>query len=271
MPTRILRDGILESERVDALSVDAELFYRRLMSRADDYGRYTADPVLLRSNLYPRRVDRVTIQQIETWLAECCDGNEPLVQVYEVFGKPYLQIVNFGQRVRSESKYPPAPEMPPSVSNVREMRTAADNGGQRRTIAAIDGPTRARGRTESETNSKTNAKTETTDAAPKAPPVGDVFVWFEGKCRDAGIVVEPDLWRDFPGIVNTIEDVGDLYENLDGWLVHPRYSGGVVTARKLAKERQWKYPAVLPNARSPGKRRTQAAVESLGDYLEGNP
>ena len=43
MPNRILRDTILRSERVARLSPTAELFYRRLMSVADDYGRYYAN------------------------------------------------------------------------------------------------------------------------------------------------------------------------------------------------------------------------------------
>lgn len=157
MPTRILRDGILESERVDALSVEAELFYRRLMSRADDYGRYTADPVLLRSNLYPRRVDRISLAEVESWLAECSAGEDPLVIVYQVFGKRYLEIVNFGQRLRTESKFPPKPENPPDSSNVREMRQSAATCGNPPQPAAECGSTRAQGRTESETKAETKA------------------------------------------------------------------------------------------------------------------
>ena len=36
MPTRILRDGILTSERVNLLDWEAEVFYRRLLSVGDD-------------------------------------------------------------------------------------------------------------------------------------------------------------------------------------------------------------------------------------------
>ena len=38
MPSRVIRDGILESESVNALSWEAELFFRRLMSVVDDFG-----------------------------------------------------------------------------------------------------------------------------------------------------------------------------------------------------------------------------------------
>ena len=43
MPSRIIRDGILTSERINALTERAELFYRRLMSVVDDYGRFPAN------------------------------------------------------------------------------------------------------------------------------------------------------------------------------------------------------------------------------------
>lgn len=106
MPTRILRDGILESERVDALSHGAEVFYRRLMSRVDDYGRFTANPMILRSSLYPLKVDQITVADIEQWLAECAEGDRPLVIVYEVDRKRYLELQDFNQRTRTASKYP---------------------------------------------------------------------------------------------------------------------------------------------------------------------
>ena len=113
MPNRILRPGILSSDRVDALSLEAEVFYRRLMSVADDYGRAEADYRILRSNLWPKKVETITQEQIESCLAECAqtiDGeDEPLIFVYFVGRKRYLQITNFGQRIRTDSRFPPPP------------------------------------------------------------------------------------------------------------------------------------------------------------------
>ena len=60
MPNRILREGILTSERVNNLSMMGELFYRRLFSVADDFGRYTANKKLLRTLVWTFRVDDVT-------------------------------------------------------------------------------------------------------------------------------------------------------------------------------------------------------------------
>jgi hypothetical protein len=108
MPTRILRDGILTSPRINLLSEPAELFYRRLMSAADDHGRYFADPMLLRSGCYPRKLDKITERDVTCHLAECVAAE--LVDLYEVGGQRYLVMLDFGQRVQGKSKFPNPPE-----------------------------------------------------------------------------------------------------------------------------------------------------------------
>ena len=44
MPNRIIREGHLDSERVDQLSEQAENFYSRLRLVVDDYGRFEYSP-----------------------------------------------------------------------------------------------------------------------------------------------------------------------------------------------------------------------------------
>ena len=105
MPYRILRDGIIGSERVDQLSWSAEVFYRRLHSVVDDYGRYYARPSLLRASCYPLKLDRVSDADIGKWLTECVTAG--LVSVYQVSGKEYLEVQDFRQQIRAkQSKYP---------------------------------------------------------------------------------------------------------------------------------------------------------------------
>lgn len=110
MPTRMIRDGILASERVNELSERAELFYRRLMSVVDDYGRYTANPTLLRSACYPLKVDSVKEDSIKKHLAEAAGAG--LIVLYTVGGKEYLEIQDFGQRIQSKSKFPAPTDIP---------------------------------------------------------------------------------------------------------------------------------------------------------------
>ena len=71
MPSRILREGINTSPKVNALSPMAELFYRRLMTVADDYGRFYANPATLRGACWPTCPEKVTEAQISGWLSEC--------------------------------------------------------------------------------------------------------------------------------------------------------------------------------------------------------
>lgn len=107
MPNRILREGILTSERVNQLSTAAELFYRRLMSVVDDYGRFSANTTLLRTACYPLLVDKVREGEITKHLAEAQAAG--LILIYEVASRQWLQMLHFRQRIRVESKCPAPP------------------------------------------------------------------------------------------------------------------------------------------------------------------
>lgn len=108
MPNRILREGILTSERVNVLSWEEEVFYRRLMSVVDDFGRFSAHPALLRAALYPLKLDTVRDANLERLLAAVEQAR--LVRVYEVAGKRYVEMLDFRQHARAkESRYPQPP------------------------------------------------------------------------------------------------------------------------------------------------------------------
>lgn len=104
MPNRIIRDAILSSEKMATLAWPEEVFYRRLMSIVDDYGRYEANPQLLRARCYPLQTDAVRVADISRWMAACQKAG--LILDYAVQGKRYLEITNFQQQQRSASKYP---------------------------------------------------------------------------------------------------------------------------------------------------------------------
>lgn len=106
MPNRIVREGILTSERIEALGWAEEVFYRRLMSVVDDFGRYHANPKLIRAACYPLRLDKVSDADIGKWLTVCVEAG--LVSVYPAKdGKRYLEVLDFRQQARAkESKFP---------------------------------------------------------------------------------------------------------------------------------------------------------------------
>ena len=107
MPNRIIREAILSSEKMALLGWPEEVFYRRLQSIVDDYGRYEANPQLLRSKCYPLQVDDVRVADITRWMAACQKAG--LLLIYAVHGKQYLEVTNFGQQQRTPSKFPASP------------------------------------------------------------------------------------------------------------------------------------------------------------------
>ncbi len=115
MPDRIVRAAILTSDGVCSLSWAAEVFYRRLMSVVDDYGRYDGRVSVLKSHCYPLQTDKVTDRDVGKWLSESAAAG--LVTLYSVGGKPYLHVERFNQRIRSDSKWP-APEITKKPENV---------------------------------------------------------------------------------------------------------------------------------------------------------
>jgi hypothetical protein len=107
-----------------------ELFYRKLMSIVDDYGRCEMVLSVLRARLYSQRLDDVDQDDIRGWIAECSLGDKPLVIQYVVEGKSFLEIQEFDQQLRAkQSRYPG-----PTDSSIRTRMYTNDNV---RTLARV--------------------------------------------------------------------------------------------------------------------------------------
>lgn len=148
MPNRILREGILTSPRIARLGWAEEVFYRRLHSVVDDFGRYFADPGLLRAACYPRQLSKVTDPDIGKWLRACEEA--ALVRVYPAEdGERYLQVLDFGQQVRAKkSKFPQMPSTcaadakhPPANAHldVSVSVSVSEDDSPRKRVQAPDG------------------------------------------------------------------------------------------------------------------------------------
>ncbi len=111
MANRILRDWT-DSENIDKLSFHAEVFFTRLFMKADDYGCFHANPKLLKAALFPLKDIRET--DISRWTAECSSAG--LIALYEVDEKRYMEIINFGQRLRTMNR-----RFPENDSNARSI------------------------------------------------------------------------------------------------------------------------------------------------------
>lgn len=125
MPGRVIREGWLESERVDRLTPQAEVFLLRLLLRADDFGRYYAHTKLLKNSLFPLR-DNIRDSDVSLWLTECESAG--LVAVYEVDSKRYIEVRKFQQKPRAKkSKFPAPTGDPPPIASTCEQMHADEN------------------------------------------------------------------------------------------------------------------------------------------------
>lgn len=105
MPNRILKESICTSENIDVLSAFQETVFYRLIVNCDDYGRMDARPKILASRLFPLKDIRVS--QITDALRALSSAE--LVTLYEVDGKPFLQMNTWDQHqtIRAQKpKYP---------------------------------------------------------------------------------------------------------------------------------------------------------------------
>ena len=126
MPNRIIKESICVSEQIDALTPLEEIAFYRLLVNCDDYGCFDAREKVVKSRLFPLRdLSTEDVRRILARLAEV-----GLLQLYEVDGKPYLNVCKWGehQRLRvSVHKYPPPP-----AASCGELRQDAANGGKKR-------------------------------------------------------------------------------------------------------------------------------------------
>lgn len=119
MANRVLRDWTT-SEKIDRLSPQAELFFVRLIMKADDHGCFHANPKLLKAALFPLR--EIQDKDITKWLSDCVKSG--IVVLYDADGRKYLRIADFGQRLRNMvSKFPQPDSEPRTVDSNKPPET----------------------------------------------------------------------------------------------------------------------------------------------------
>ena len=125
MPNRILKDSICTSDNVDDLTAFQETFFYRLIVNCDDYGRMDARAKILAARLFPLK--SLKEEQVKDALRALAAAD--LILIYEVDGRPYLQMKTWErhQQVRAaKSKYPSPDEgickqMEADGSNCKQM------------------------------------------------------------------------------------------------------------------------------------------------------
>jgi hypothetical protein len=122
MPSRIIRESARTSPTLDALSAEAERLFWRLITVADDHGRFDADPRVVLALAFPLKVGRLKPATVQRWLVELARADAILV--YNVDGRAYGSFPAWAKhqrRPQSRSKFPAPPgeghettTMPPS-------------------------------------------------------------------------------------------------------------------------------------------------------------
>lgn len=106
MPNRIIKESICSSEDIESLTAEEEIFYYRLWVNCDDYGRFDARQLMLKSKLYPLK-KHVQSDDIKPYLDSLLQKG--LIELYGVKGILYGQVMAWDkhQQIRAKrSKYP---------------------------------------------------------------------------------------------------------------------------------------------------------------------
>lgn len=125
MPNRIIKESVCTSDSVDKLTWFEECVFYRLIVNCDDFGRLDARAAILRSRLFPLK--SVTEKQINDALQSLRTAG--IVDLYEVDGKPYLQLRTWDQHqtIRAKkSKFPaPCEHLQADEINCKQMQADA--------------------------------------------------------------------------------------------------------------------------------------------------
>ena len=247
MPSRVLREGILDSRAVNSLSIEAELFYWRLLLVVDDYGRHEADPELLSVKCFPRRWRTYDGQMTDRCLTEASavltDDGHPLVLLYQVGNRKYLQISNFNQRIRAEKSKCPSPD-----------------GHMPVTCLTDDGPLPAsRARAQSESYSKSYSNTESKAKSGEYDPNPG---WLRFEQEYPGEVIPDRDCRVWLSVITNQQDEEMLWRNLPSWSASRKWQDGFIpSVQNFLFDGHWKVP---PKAET-----VRAHKSRLDELMEG--
>ena len=174
MPSRIIKESICTSENIDQLSAFHETVFYRMIVNCDDYGRMDARPKILASKLFPLKDIRPA--QMEGALRALTSAE--LVCLYEVGGKPFLQMKTWDRHQQIRAKKSKFPGMDEAEISCTQM-ISDDIKCSRNPIQSESNP---------------NPNTEIGAHARFTPPTVDEV---KAYCRERGNRVDAEQFVDF--------------------------------------------------------------------------
>lgn len=205
MPTRLLKPGVRDSDAIDQLTPMGETFFYRLLVTVDDFGRCDARPAMIKSHCFPIK-DAVTAKTCIGLLEEL--GRAGLVAVYEVDGKPYLQMLKWDNIPRAkESKFPP------HENACKQMHADADGAQTNAPLTVTD--------TDTDTDTVTDIRKPEPGGRADAPPsmfdeVGAVFECWKTTMESPRSLLDDKRKKAIKAALKTGYTVEQLCEAIDG-------------------------------------------------------
>lgn len=163
MPNRLIREGLMESEAVLSVPVEARWLYVVILLSADDLGLFEATEFKL-----ARRAD--VNRDIAARLMQLLADTD-LIRLYEVAGKRYGFIPKFRQRIQiKRSRYPAPPEAlmrddEDAINKIKHLAIETTVGKQLSTVAQPPEP-----EPEPEEDKETSSPTDSQSLVVKAAP-----------------------------------------------------------------------------------------------------
>lgn len=114
--------GYTRGKRINSLALESEAWFWRVHAAADDFGNMHGEASLVYQDTVGRRVDCISVSQVDSWLAEMATTG--LIRFYDVEGERYLHIVDFilrqpaGKNGKRVHRVPPSPWDDIEVSGV---------------------------------------------------------------------------------------------------------------------------------------------------------
>ena len=124
MPSRIIKEGIHTSDKVNAMTDFQFRLWVSLITFVDDYGRGDARPAVIKGVCFPLR-EKVTVKDIERGMNTLVEIG--CIRLYQVEGRMYLYFPHWEshQKIRNKrSKYPAPDNLSTPVDN---LSTIVDN------------------------------------------------------------------------------------------------------------------------------------------------
>lgn len=108
MPNRIIKESICRSDTINSLKPFEEILFYRLIVNCDDYGRFDGRPEIIKGSCFPLK--DTAVKDIGAALKRLVEVG--LVDLYEVYGKPVLQLSTWSahQQIRAKKSKYPAPD-----------------------------------------------------------------------------------------------------------------------------------------------------------------